>query len=88
MSLAELEPDARLNEAAERAVTLVGAAQSLRERAPGIHGGIPGSDPVWGRYVRFALPNWAAKFYIDALLARRTRGMGPRATDQPLASVP
>lgn len=31
-------------------------------------GGVPGSFPVWGEYMRFGLPNWAAKFYLDALL--------------------
>ncbi|MGA2321636.1 MAG: hypothetical protein ABSG95_12980 [Solirubrobacteraceae bacterium] len=31
-------------------------------------GGVPGSFPIWGEYMRFALPNWAAKFYLDALL--------------------
>jgi hypothetical protein len=31
-------------------------------------GGVPGSWPVWGEYMRFALPNWAAKFFLDALL--------------------
>jgi uncharacterized protein YyaL (SSP411 family) len=30
--------------------------------------GVPGSFPIWGQYMRFALPNWAAKFYLDALL--------------------
>ena len=29
---------------------------------------MPGSFPVWGSYMRFGLPNWAAKFYLDALL--------------------
>ncbi len=31
-------------------------------------GGVPGSFPIWGKYMRFAFPNWAAKFYLDALL--------------------
>ena len=31
-------------------------------------GGVPGSFPIWGQYMRFALPNWAAKFHLDALL--------------------
>jgi uncharacterized protein YyaL (SSP411 family) len=32
------------------------------------NGGVPGSYPIWGEYMRFALPNWAAKFFLDALL--------------------
>ncbi|MBI3650465.1 MAG: hypothetical protein HY231_05390 [Acidobacteria bacterium] len=34
-----------------------------------ICGGIKGSHPVWGGYDPFRYPNWAAKFYVDALLA-------------------
>jgi hypothetical protein len=65
-----LEPDPRLRAAADRVLDLVGAAQLLTSRDPGIRGGIPGSDPVWGDYVQFGLPNWAAKFTIDALLGQ------------------
>ncbi len=31
-------------------------------------GGIAGSFPFWGRYSMFEYPNWAAKFFADALL--------------------
>ena len=31
-------------------------------------GGIAGSVPIWGRYSRFEYPNWAAKFFADALI--------------------
>jgi hypothetical protein len=67
--LGTLEPDERLARAAVTALDRVGAAQSLAQREPGIRGGIPGSDPVSGSYIPNAYPNWAAKFYIDALLA-------------------
>jgi len=32
-------------------------------------GGIKGSYPVWGSYEPYRLPNWAAKFFADALMA-------------------
>ena len=32
-------------------------------------GGIKGSHPIWGGYDPFRYPNWAAKFFVDALLA-------------------
>ncbi|MDB5492269.1 MAG: hypothetical protein JWO78_2118, partial [Micavibrio sp.] len=35
---------------------------------PNIHGGLTGSIPVTGNYLRMALPNWGMKFFIDALL--------------------
>jgi len=31
-------------------------------------GGVAGSTPIWGDYSRFEYPNWAAKFYADALM--------------------
>ena len=33
-------------------------------------GAIPGSFPIWGRYEPFAFPNWASKFFADALMMR------------------
>ena len=35
-----------------------------------LRGGLFGSDPPWGRYMRLALPNWGVKFFIDALLLK------------------
>lgn len=45
----------------------------------GIAGGIKGSHPIWGMYRTFGYPAWAAKFFIDALIAeeqalRKLRG--------------
>lgn len=31
-------------------------------------GAIAGSFPLWGQYQRFAYPNWATKFFVDAML--------------------
>ncbi len=31
-------------------------------------GGLPGSVPFWGPYLPFRYPNWAAKFFLDAML--------------------
>jgi hypothetical protein len=73
MRLSDLEPEQRFDRAAVRALELVADAQLLGESNPGIRGGIPGSDPIWGAYMHFTLPNWATKFYLDALLAERRR---------------
>lgn len=35
---------------------------------PGICGGVKGSHPIYGPYQRYKFPNWAAKFFVDALL--------------------
>lgn len=34
----------------------------------GVYGGMRGSHPVWGRYLRLRYPNWAVKFFVDLLL--------------------
>jgi len=34
-------------------------------------GGIAGSFPIWGRYSMFEYPNWAAKFFAEALISDR-----------------
>jgi uncharacterized protein YyaL (SSP411 family) len=45
-----------------------------RLNAVGKHrsGGLPGSYPIWGRYVPLKYPSWAAKFFIDFGLAYRS----------------
>lgn len=68
--LAEVTGAADLLPPARRAVELVTATQRISADAPpGVRGGIPASDPVWGDYLAFTYPNWPAKFYADALLA-------------------
>lgn len=54
--------------AREMILDLAGLQLSLGAGRGPAAGGVPGSFPVWGAYMRFSLPNWAAKFYLDALL--------------------
>ena len=35
-------------------------------------GGLKGSQPYFGRYISFRQPNWATKFFIDAMLLEET----------------
>lgn len=69
--LHRLESDPPLLSAACKALDLVKRAQPMTSRNPGIRGGIPGSDPIWGGYMTLAYPNWAAKFFVDALMAKK-----------------
>lgn len=59
-------------DAARRTLAFVASTQDLRTQNPAVRGAIAGSYPIWGRYARFQYPNWAAKFYIDALLALKS----------------
>jgi hypothetical protein len=70
LRLAADDADTRFVNAAIRALDLVKSAQSLDSTDPGIRGGIPGSAPVWGDYLYMAFPNWAAKYFVDAMLAK------------------
>lgn len=72
--LAELEHEDRYRDAACRALDYVMTTQSLDSAVDGIRGGISGSHPVWGRYAPMTYPNWAAKFFIDAMWMRTAWG--------------
>jgi hypothetical protein len=66
-----LDNDIRYVNAALKAIDEVKRAQPMHLKHPGLRGGIPGSAPLWGAYINGALPNWAAKFFIDALLSKK-----------------
>lgn len=76
LTLHEIEPDIALFDAARRTLNIVKCSQSLDNPNPDIRGGIPGSNPVWGEYIFMGLPNWAAKFFVDALLLERQKQAG------------
>ena len=63
--------DPRLLNAALKAIDIVKAAQAMDREEDGIKGGIPGSHPIWGDYIEHGYPNWAAKYFIDAMLAKQ-----------------
>jgi hypothetical protein len=43
-------------------------AQDLNQRDPNRAGGLKGSHPISGDYITWRYPNWAVKFFIDALM--------------------
>lgn len=66
--LAQIVGEAEYSHAAGRAISYVKRTQSLDDGDPVVRGAIPGSAPIWGAYSRFEFPNWAAKFFADALM--------------------
>ena len=44
-------------------------------------GAIPGSYPIYGRYARLQYPNWATKFFVDALLLKMKLEQRERVPD-------
>lgn len=63
-------------EAAKKINNYVKSAQDLKSRNKGIRGGIKGAYPVYGWYAPFCCINWAAKFFIDALMLEEDLSIG------------
>lgn len=68
LRLYQLGGDEQYRQAARRAIGYVKRTQRLDDADAVVRGAIPGSAPIWGAYSRFEFPNWAAKFFADALL--------------------
>jgi hypothetical protein len=62
---------------AGKAIGYVKRQQHLADADAVVRGGIAGSAPIWGRYSMFEYPNWAAKFFADALMIEMTGDVIP-----------
>jgi hypothetical protein len=69
--LHELTGNPKYKTAADRLVNYLKALQVLDSDNPAINGAIPGSFPLMGRYMTAGYPNWATKYFLDALLFQR-----------------
>lgn len=58
-------------ENARRANRFNMSIQDLTHADPAIRGALKGSHPVNGGYMTWRFPNWAAKFFMDALMLER-----------------
>ena len=63
----------RYEVAAESLIGALKSTQILGDAPPGLQGGLAGSFPVHTGYLANSVPNWAAKFFADALLASLLR---------------
>ncbi len=70
LELYKMRSDDKFLNAAIKAIDSIKKVQCFDNSNSGIRGGIPGSYPIWGEYIYMALPNWAAKFFIDAVLGK------------------
>ena len=66
--LAQVTGDTSWREHARSALAYLKTTQRLEDADDAVRGGIAGSSPIWGDYSRFEYPNWAAKFFADALM--------------------
>ena len=66
---AQLTGSSQYREAAARLIDQLVSIQALgKQGPPDAAGALPGSFPLWGRYEKFAFPNWGTKYFVDALL--------------------
>lgn len=66
--LAKLLGDAEYSEAVDRSIRFLKKNHQITGQGNPADGGLAGSLPFWGAYSRFEFPNWAAKFFADALM--------------------
>lgn len=64
----ELTGDEELFSRATKTIYYLKSKQYLKPD-PDLYGALPGSVPLWGKYLGFCYPNWGVKFFMDALLA-------------------
>ena len=64
--------DAHWSGPAAAALHFLKRTQNRTSSDPGLRGGIKGSHPCTGEYGRLQTLSWATKFFVDALLRRRT----------------
>ena len=60
--------------AAESANRFNLSIQDTAAADPAVRGGLPGSHPIGGGYMKNRYPNWAAKFFMDALMLQLQAG--------------
>jgi len=56
----------------QQALSYLKRNHTINGRHDQVDGGVAGSVPIWGTYSRFEYPNWAAKFFADALMTEMT----------------
>jgi len=66
--LAEHSHNPLYKKCANQLVDFLKSLQSLDPQLPGIQGALGGAFPLLGEYMRSGYPNWATKYFLDALM--------------------
>ena len=66
--LFEQTGEAKYRTQADKLVNYLKGLQVCRSKEAGVSGAIAGSFPLFGSYMRAGYPNWATKYFVDALL--------------------
>lgn len=70
--LYQLTGEEKYRDAAQLILNFLKSTQQLTSNTTAENGGIKGSHPINGGYHPWQYPNWAAKFYADALMLEHT----------------
>lgn len=70
--------DQKFMDAAKKSNAFMKTMQNLESKNPAIRGAIPGAFPIYGWYAPFSYPNWAAKFFADALMLEDDKRMSEK----------
>ena len=79
--LAQITGEENFRNRAKAGLDYIKPTQKLAAPDAAVRGGIAGSSPIWGDYSRFEYPNWAAKFFSDALMMDMTDTSVPPVPD-------
>jgi hypothetical protein len=60
---------------ANRLVNFLKSLQRMNPEHPDIRGALPGSFPIVGEYMTAGYPNWATKYFLDALILQADLGV-------------
>lgn len=69
--LCSVRPHRKYVDAVQNSLDFVVSTQDIRTPNLATRGAIKGSHPVWGSYSPLAFPNWATKFFVDAMWLRQ-----------------
>ena len=66
--MAQVSGELRYREAADRITDYLKGLQLMDCEDPGVRGALAGSFPILGSYMRAGYPNWATKYFLDAVM--------------------
>lgn len=72
LRMSHLHNQQELSQSASKGLKFIKSNHHILNNNTPQDGGIAGSVPIWGRYSMFEYPNWAAKFFADALMTNMT----------------
>jgi hypothetical protein len=77
--LSALSGDGECLDGALRTMRFLKSLQDCTTANRNVRGALKGSHPIWGGYLFGTYPNWATKFFMDALLLEEAQSRGSMA---------